>query len=327
MGEKKPSIRIHKIPVKGDYWGRAFKRPLRSPVLQEALKRFFEKPDNALLRSLGERHGKSYRLEDLDTVTVFLFQEGEYAYVFKVTVLGKDRKRSRLAMIVAKNEGGMSRVAALEHSNLKRLYERCRDLVVRPLEGDFAAVSGSRPGRVYLYFTVWLDRFHELGVQHKSMNFYVNELPFQYFDPPTSNRIKARMLVLMFRLYDPVRREAPEPPKVGAGDFVITRKSPHELKLIACRKILKNVSIDRCIALYLGYHGAWGDRLFHFLPKETGILREALIQGLLIPHGFSADDVFLALQRYRDSLARIKPHQEGWTPLPALNELLSERLV
>jgi hypothetical protein len=324
MREQKPAIRVHRIPVKSDYWGQIFKRPLCSDMLQESLKRYFTKPDNALLRSLEQWHRKRYALGDLRTVTADLFQEGEYAYVFRVTVNVGDRKNSRLALIVAKDEERMSRLAGLEHGNLKRLHLRCEDLVVRPFEGGCLVLSGPRHGRVYLYFTAWLNRFHELGVQHKNMNFYVNELPFQYFDSLTSDRIKSRMIEIMLRLYDPVRREAIEPPKVGAGDFVITRKSPHDLKLIACRKILKGVSLDRCIALYFGYHGTWGDRLFHFFPKETGPLREALIQGLVIPHGLRAEEVFLALKRYRDRLARSKQGVERWTPLPVLNKLLSE---
>ena len=324
MGEKKPSIRVHKIPIMSDYWGRTFKRPLGSGLLQETIRRYFAKPDNALLLSLGKLHQKSCGLEDLRTVTAGLFQEGEYAYVFRITVDGGAGKKSRLAMILAKNEAAMSRLAGLEHDNLKRLHERCKNIVVRPLEGGHVMVSDPRPAPVYAYFTIWLNRFHELGVQHKNMNFYVNELPFQYFDSRISDRIKGRMLGLMFRLYDPLRREAIEPPKVGAGDFVITRKSPHDLKLIACRKILKGVSLERCIALYLGYSGTWGDRLFHFVPKEPELLRQALLDGLVIHHGIRAEDVFLALKRYRDRLARTKPRQDEWTPLAALNKLISQ---
>lgn len=327
MPENKPSIRVHKIPVKSDYWGRAFKRPLRSDLLQETVKRYFAKPHNALLRSLGQCHRKSYGLEDLYTVTAGLFQEGEFAYVLRINVHTTDGKKSRFAMILAKNEGRMSRIAKLEHDNLRRLHERCKDIVVRPLEGDYLPFSGSRPARVYAYFTLWLNRFHELGVQHKNMNFYINELPFQYFDSRTSDRIKGRMLGLMFRLYDPLRREAIEPPKVGAGDFVMTRKSPHELKLIACRKMIKGVSLDRCMALYLGYRGTWGDRLFHFVPNEIEPLRQALIEGLVIHHGLRAEDVLLALKRYRDSLARNEPGQDRWTPLSVLNELLHRRII
>jgi hypothetical protein len=323
MREKKPSIRIHKIPVKGDYWGRALSRPLRSDMVQESLRRCLGKADNFLLLSLETLHRKSYALDDLRTVTAGLFQEGDYAYVFRVTLVTGGGRKAGVAMIVAKNGGGMSRLAMAEHENLKRLYERCKDIVVRPLEGGHVTVSGPRPARLYAYCSVWLNRFHELGVQHANMNFYVNELPFQYFDSATSDRIKGRMLELLFRLYDPGRQEAIEPPKVGAGDFMITRKDPQDLKLIACRRILKGVSLDRCFALYLGYSGAWGDRLFHFVPKETDLLRKALMEGLVSRHGFKADEVFLALNRYRNRLARSKQAREGWTPLPSLNKLLT----
>ena len=319
-----PSIRVHKIPVMGDYWGRTFKRPLRSDVLQETIKRYFAKPGNALLLSLGTLYQRRYGLGDVRSVTAALFQEGEYAYVFKVSADGTGGEKSRLAMILAKNEGKMSQVAKGEHENLKRLYMRCKDVVARPLDGAHVTVLGPRPVRVYAYFTSWLNRHHELGVQHKNMNFYINELPFQYFDSRTSDGIKGRMLAIMFRLYDPIRQEAVEPPKVGAGDFVVTRKSPHELKLIACRKILKGVTLDRCVRLYLGYQGSWGDHLFHFVPKDARLLKKALIEGLVIHNGFSAEDVFSALKRFRDSLARIKTAKGSWSPLPTLNRLLSE---
>ena len=319
-----PSIRVHKIPVKGDYWGRKFKRPLPSDVLHQAVRRYFSKPNSALLSSLGTLQGRRYGLADLRSVTVSLFQEGDYAYVFKVSVEAEAGQKSLFAMILAKDERKMSRIARNEHGNLKRLYERCKDIVARPLAGDDLEVPGPKSAKIYLYFTSWLHRHHELGVQHKNMNFYVNELPFQYFDSAASDAIKGRMLTIMFRLYDPVRQEGIEPPKVGAGDFVVTRKTPHELKLIACRKILKGVTLDHCVRLYLGYQGSWGDRLFHFVPKDVRLLKEALITGLVIHNGFGAKDVFYALKRYRDNLAGMKTSKGSWTPLRTLNPLLSE---
>jgi hypothetical protein len=316
-----PSIRVQKIPVKADYWGRRFERPLRSDLLQQAVRAYFEKPGSALFSSLGTLCGERCGPADLRSITASLFQEGEYAYVFKVRADDLRGGKSRLAMILAKDEGKMSRVAGTEHGNLEKLYGRCNDAVVRPLGGGYLEIPGPRRLQVYAYFTRWLDRFHELGVQHKNMNFYVNELPFRYFDAAESDRIKCRMLTIMFRLYDPLSREAIEPPKVGAGDFVVTRKSPHELKLIACRKILKGVTLDRCIRLYLGYQGSWGDRLFHFVPRDNRLLKEALIRGLVMYNGLDAEEVYLALKRFRDRLKSVRPSKDSWTPLPALNKL------
>ena len=324
MGERKPLIRVHKIPAMSDYWGRRLKRPLHSGLLQESVERYLAGAESPLLLSLRTLHRKDYLLKDLGTVTARLFQEGDYAYVFRVSVTSAGGGKAHLAMIVAKDGGGAGHLARKEHDNLHRLYPRCREIVVQPLEGGILRVPGPRAGGVYAYFTRWLNRYHELGVQHKNMNFYINELPFQYFDSRQSDRLKSRMLILLFSLYDPVRREAVQPPKVGAGDFVVTRSRPHKLKLIACRKILKGVSLDRCIALYLGYCGTWGERIFHFLPDKTGLLRQALIEGLVIHHGFKEEEVFAALKRYRDGLGPIKPRQKEWTPLPALNKLLSE---
>jgi len=316
-----PTIRVQKIPVKADYWGRTFKRPLRSDLLRQAVSTYFEKPGNALFSSLGTLYQRRFGPADVRSVTASLFQEGEYAYVFKVRVDDLSGEKSKLAMILAKDEGKMSRVAEIEHGNLEKLYGRCNDAVVRPLDGGYLQIQGPRRLQVYVYFTRWLDRYHEMGVQHKNMNFYVNELPFKYFDAAESDRIKCRMLTIMFRLYDPVSREAVEPPKVGAGDFVVTRKSPHELKLIACRKILKGVTLDRCIRLYLGYQGSWGDRLFHFVPKDNRLLKEALIRGLVMYNRCDGEEVYFALRRYRDRLKSMRPSKDSWTPLHALNRV------
>jgi hypothetical protein len=219
----------------------------------------------------------------------------------------------------------MSRVAKVEHENLIKLFRRCSDVVVRPLEGGDMELIGPRPMQVYAYFTIWLNQYHELGVQYKNMNFYINELPFQYFDSRSSDELKSQMLTIMFRLYDNTRREAIEPPKVGAGDFVVTRKIPHELKLIACRRILKGLPLDRCIRLYLGYQGSWGDRMFHFVPKDVRLLKKALIEGLVMQNGAGIEEVLTALKRYRQNLVRIKADRESWSPLSSLNKLLSQK--
>jgi hypothetical protein len=318
-----PSIYVHDIHAMSDYWGRPFKRRLRSGALREAIQRSLARP-GALLQSLQELSSRRFDPGDLDAVRADLFQEGEYAYVFRVSIATAWGNQTKLAMIVAKDEGGMSRVARLEHENLKKLHARQPDAVVRPLGGGYLMIPGHRVARVYAYFTVWLSRFHELGVQHRNMNFYINELPFQYFDSPTSDRIKGRILAILFRLYDPVHREAVEPPKVGAGDFVVTRKSPHELKLIACRRILKGVSLERSISLYLGYSGTWGERLFHFIPADTMTLARAIREGLMTHNAIPVEEVSSALRRYRDRLVRMKPRQSAWTPLPVLEKLLSK---
>ena len=340
-----PAIRIHKIPIKGDYWGRTFKRPLRSDLIEEALAGYFAKPGNALFSSLETLRQRRCNPGQVNSVTASLFQEGDYAYVFRVRVDAAGGEKSRLAMILAKHEGKMSRVAKVEHENLVRLYGRCEDAVVKPLEGGYLEIASQASGkivvsarrrrspaaererppvRVYAYFTKWLDRHHELGVHHKTMNFYVNELPFQYFDSRTSDRIKSRMLAVLFRLFDPLRREAVEPPKVGAGDFVVTRKTPHDLKLIACRKILRGITLDRCVRLYLGYQGSWGGRLFTFVPRDVALLHEALIEGLVDQNRFSREEVFLALKRYRESLTGMKGSNRFWTPLETLDKLFRD---
>jgi len=329
-GRTLPLIEVEKIGPMHDFWGRPLKRYVSSPALRRGIQSHLMRSPGALLESLGRLKGKRPGLASIQSLKVRLFQEGDYQYVFKVLARMGDRSKADLGMIVAKREGALSSLTQLEFENLLYLYGRDSRHVVRPLIGDRMSLGGERgqpPKKLFCYFTLWLSQFHELGV-HRDMNFYINEIPFHYFNRPESDRIKGHILEVLFSCYDPGGRRAIEPPKVGAGDFVITRPQKNEplrLRLIACRKILNRVTLDRCIRLYLGYRGEWAGNVFHFVPRDMGILQEAIIKGLIVHNTLKRHEVLDALQRYADSLLEGEVDAPGWSPLAMIKRLLKDK--
>ncbi|MBF0549121.1 MAG: hypothetical protein HQK60_01170 [Deltaproteobacteria bacterium] len=324
---KKSLINIRAIPLLHDFWGKNFKRYLNSEGLKRTLKMALSHPQSELITSLSELRGGPFPPEGLHQVNVSLFQEGDFQYVFKVTVRTCDGAETLLAMIVAKDTGHLSQLARSEHGNLKYLYQRRPEYLVRPLSGGELPVSPQQGGLtrpVYYYFTCWLSRFHELGV-NRQMNFYINEIPYHHFDRQTSDFIKVQILKILFSCYDPVSQRAIEPAKIGAGDFVITRPEagkPIRLRLIACRRISAKVTLEKCLSLYLGYHGDWGDKIFTYIPSNPMLLTQAINDGLIVPHHLPLEDVIKALTRYRDKLTREREWSDAWSPLPVIRQLL-----
>jgi hypothetical protein len=178
---------------------------------------------------------------------------------------------------------------------------------------------------LFAYFTPWLNRFHELGV-NRDLNFYINELPFHYFNRRATDHIKGEILRIMFGLYDPIAGKAAEPPRLGAGDFVITRpgaKSHPGLRLIACRKILNRITLEGCLRLYLGYSGRWAGKVFHFLPGDPRLILEAMMKGLVEQNGIDRADLFEALRAYTRTIGRSGESAGEWSPVSMIRKVLA----
>lgn len=329
-GKTLPLIEVDKIGPMYDFWGRPLKRYVSGPALRRGIQSLLMKSPGVFLESLGRLRGKRPGPEAIRGIRVRLFQEGDYQHVFHAEVRMGDRSKAALGMVVAKQDGALSGLTQSEFENLVYLYGRDSRYVVRPLLGGTMPLGGDRgqlPKNLYYYLTPWLSQFHELGV-HRDMNFYINEIPFHYFNRRESDRIKGHILEILFSYYDPEGHRAIDPPKVGAGDFVITRPQKNEplrLRLIACRKVLDRVTLDQCIRLYLGYRGEWAGNVFHFVPRDMGILQEAILKGLLVRHTLKPHEVLDALQGYADSLSKGDAAPEGWSPAGMIKRLLKNK--
>ncbi|MBF0495813.1 MAG: hypothetical protein HQK58_04450, partial [Deltaproteobacteria bacterium] len=143
---KKSLINIRDIPLLHDFWGKNFKRYLNSEALRRTLRAALSHPQGELITSLSVLRGGPFLPDGLHQVDVSLFQEGDFQYVFKVTVRTYDGAETHLAMIVAKDTGHLSQLARSEHGNLKYLYQHRPEYLVRPLSGGELPVSPQQGG-------------------------------------------------------------------------------------------------------------------------------------------------------------------------------------
>jgi hypothetical protein len=324
-----PILNVAEIRDMYDFWGRRLARPIPPGLLRSAIQQHLAQTPNLLLESLSRLIDGPVALSELTEIKVTLFQEGDFQHIFRVTVRRRSGGRLRLAMVVAK-DAKISKMAQLELSNLHHLYRRDARFVVRPLSGGMLPVDPSGPSiraMVYVYFTEWLTGLHELGVD-RAMNYFINEIPFYTFRPAVSDIIRGQILTIVLGYWDPASRTAMEPPQIASGDFVISRPRPGEpvmLGLIACRKILKSVSLAQCLRLFLGYQGQWAGRVFHLLPKDPQLLFNALYQGLVVKNQkmITWDQVERELKSFTAELSQ-RPREDihEWTPLPTLRKLI-----
>jgi hypothetical protein len=324
-----PFLQVAELREMHDYWGRRLPRPIPSGLLRSAIHDHLAQTPNLLLESLSVLLDRPVVVSDLTEVKVVLFQEGEFQYIFRVTVRPRGMSRVHLAMVVAKDGHKVSKLARREMANLQHLRRRDERRVVRPLSGGMLAVDpGGPPARaaVFVYFTPWLTGLHELGVDRR-MNFFINEQPFHTFRPAASDIIRSQVLAILLGFWDPVEQTVPEPPQIASGDFVISRPAsgqPVQLCLIACRRILTSVSLARCLRLFLGYRGHWAEKEFHLLPKEPRLLFEALDEGLVIKNQghVTWDRIEQELRSYLSELQRHPTVEGEWSPLPSLRRLM-----
>lgn len=312
-----------------DYWGRRMPRPMAPAKLCAAIRAHLGQPKNLLLESLGQLEDGPVRREDFSEIKTVHFQEGEFQYIFRVAARRRGGGRVRLAMVVAKDGKATSETARRELMNLRRLHQRAPQFVVLPLAGGPIPTAGAeRRGAppVFVYFTRWLPDLHELGVDRRH-NFFINEAPIHPFSSKVSDILRSEILKILFVFYDPAERSAPEPPQLASGDFVISRPRadrPFALRLIACRRMQRSVSLTGCLGLYLGYHGDWAEKVFTLIPKDPKLLFKALNDGLVAtnPGVVTWDRLRTALTAYADELKNKAGAPPAWTPLPVLRKLL-----
>lgn len=321
-------IIVNPIPVMNDFWGQPFRRWLDAADLQTAIGRLLQN-NGPFHDSLSILAGHPVAPEAVVAANVALFQEGAYQYVFRVRTTLPGKKRLQIGLLVAKNDGEASRTAREEYRNLAQLHGRFPGWCVHPLTAAHLSIpkpGGSRPNRVFCYFTEWLPSHHELGIQ-ENLNFYINEMPFYAFDRGDTDQIKERILECLFSAYDPAARTALAPPQIGSGDFVITRprrNHPLDLRLIACRRINRKITLYGCLKLYLGYNGRWGEKTFHFLPRDPKRLASAITTGLVVHNGLAEEAVMAALKQYEALLAtRSRFQADGvWSPLARIRQVI-----
>jgi len=261
-----------------DFWGNEIKRFYQLETLAGAAEWMLETGrDRFLIVSIQQVLGPA----PVTSLVFELFQEGKYQLIFRLRAINARRKDGTFALVVAKHAEEYSRVAQAELGNLHTLYKRAPMAVVKPFRGGHIYLPDRhrRAGHgreIYAYMTQWLGGYHELGV-NRDLQFFINTQRPHTFTISQTELLKAQMVEIIARTYDPAARDCMDMPQVASGDFVVTAShGTPRLKLIACRRMIKNVTPAKLIHRIVSAKWDWGGETFRILPVEPDALFEAL---------------------------------------------------
>lgn len=272
-------VRFENLRPLYDYWGNEIRRYYQLETLAASTDAMIRRGDRFIQPSLRRIMGAS----PITHMRFSLYQEGYFQLIFRLTATNANRTEATVAFVVAKRAGETSTIAESEHRLLHTLHKRSPEDVVRPLEGGRIMLLGGRRGHekprfVYAYITQWADGFRELGVD-RDLRFFVNAVPHQPFTAEQTEQLKARLVALIARTYDPVRRECMEMPQIASGDIVVgktAKQSAPKLKLIACRRMLRNVPPARFLHILASAQWEWGGGLLRLMPSDPALSWAAL---------------------------------------------------
>jgi hypothetical protein len=300
-----------------DFWGNELKRYYTLETLENATNAMLTQHDRFVASSVRDVAGGS----PLVSLTFELFQEGAWQLIYRLRVVNGSRKEAVFAFVVAKNHQECTRVAEAEHANLRVLYARAPQFVVRPFGGGQILLppGKQKPGErrpIYAYLTQWLGTYHELGVE-KDLSFYINVMKPHRLTKVQTEELKSRIVETVLRSYDPAKRECMEMPQIASGDFVVTKpnQGPLKIKLIACRRMLHGVSPSKLIHTIVSTKWDWAEKEFRIVPEVPEAFFEALVRAR------GMEDARSYLKSYRQKvLDGAYPEQQ------ALNKKALERL-
>lgn len=263
-----------------DYWGNELKRFYKFDTLVSSLCSYLETKDKFISNTVHSVIGPA----PITSLKFHLFQEGKYQFIFKLTAENKKLKKANFAFVVAKDGDELTKTAKREHIILERLYSKHPEFIVRPYAGDYLFFP-DRHGRkefhrnIYAYLTEWLGGYEELGI-NKDLQFYTNVPNPHTFSIPETNLIKIKIIEIILSLYDKETQESIALPEIASGDFMIKRSPSknHKLKMIACRKMLKGISLEKLISLLLTTSWKWGNKYFTLLPENPQDLVKTLVK-------------------------------------------------
>jgi hypothetical protein len=297
-----------------DYWGAEIPRFYNVETLASATERLINTTDTFIVPSVKDVLGPA----PVTHLAFELFQEGQYQLIFRLNAGNARRKRASFGFVVAKNAAELSKIALSEHQNLRVLFERIPKHVVKPFKGGEIFLP-DRHGRrehhrqVYAYLTQWLGTFHELGVT-KNLQFYINVKNPITLTVAQTEQLKALMVEIIAGSYNPQKRDCMEMPQIASGDFVVTKpgKGDLKLRLIACRRMLKNVRPSQLIEKIVTARWPWGQQELRLAPADP----EQTLRAFQRAWGTSQTKLWL--DAYRNDIERGRMREQDALPLEAI---------
>jgi hypothetical protein len=215
-----------------------------------------------------------------------LVQETKYALTFRLRASNSKRKQGSFAFVAAKQHGGFSDILEEGRKNLHLLHKRAENLVVKPFLGGTvrlpdAKKSSEKDRKVYCCLTQWLGGLVPLGLGADAQ-FTLETAPPEAFSREDTDYLKARIVELVARTYDPAQQRCMETPQIPLGDFMASKpkRGAPRLKLIGCRRILSNVSPERMIHMCASATNDADDRSFSLAPEDPRLIHDGLARAV-----------------------------------------------
>lgn len=300
-----------------DYWGNEIVRFYKLETLASAVDWSLQtKRDRFIVPSIQQALGPA----PVVSLAFELFQEGRYQFIFRVRAVNARKKEGFFALVVAKRSEDYSKLAAGEHTHLRIIHERAPEFVVRPFRGGNIYLP-DRHGRVehgrdiYAYVTQWLAGFHELGINDR-LQFIINIKARHTFTIAQTEQLKARMVEIVAGTYSPKKRDCMDLPEIASGDFVVTAPpKPPRIKLIACRRMLRNITPVKLLDKIAAASWAWGDTRFYLAPEDPQMLYDAFARAI------GKDQARDAFTQYAAAIDARKLPERDTLPRQAIAEL------
>ena len=263
--------------IKGDESRRHYKLE----TLASATERLLRANDQFIVPSIQAMLGPA-PLASLDFELVL---ENAYRLVFKAGATNAKKKRGHFAFVVAKNQTEYSNLVRSEHEHLALLHPRAPHHILKPYRrGEiFLPDRHGRPGhhrKVFAYVMQGLGPFRELGLG-RDHQFFVNTAPRRKASRKQTEALKGKLVELIARTYDPATRDCMGIPDVASGDLAATlpRSGPPQLRLMACREVLRRVTPARLIHRMIG--ARWESRVNDVMvvPADPRDFARAILKG------------------------------------------------
>jgi len=272
-----------------DYWGRKLPRPIRIGRFGRALEGLTYDTQSGLDFLAALEKSADISGQRVKKVTVDLYQEGLYQWVFHMAVSAPGQKR-RLCMVVAKNFGKYSKIAHREWSLLKVLHKRNPARVVRPSGSSAVTVPEERfDGALFVYFSEWLgSSYTELGIDAKHRFALVGQEEAKVLAPVQCEAIRGEILEILASLYEWKSGSALVDVEVNSGDFMgRVRDGSLKVKLIAVRNLRSGLSGAGLLRNLFKPHGEHAGKPAFLAPADPRQAAGRLAAGLT--HAFGDD--------------------------------------
>ena len=274
--------KFRNLDERTDFQGKTLKRHYKLETLTNALEKQIRSNDRFILSSIQSVMGPA----KMKTLTFDLVAENRYKLTFHCKAVNINRNQVSFALVVAKNNQEYSELVRKEISMLRVLQERLPKWTVETLKSGLIFLPDRHRRKEFerdlnAYMALWPKGFHELGVQ-KNNCLRVNSPRSEHFTHVQSQALKRRMVEIILRTYDPIRRNGMAIPQLLSSDFFVTNpgKNTSQIKIMGCREMQNRVSPIKLVHRILDAAWDWNKRPYALAPDDPREIFQAFVNAL-----------------------------------------------